>query len=274
MIDSTSESIQVPSSYEYGSVLNFRATNFPSDPSESIDQWQVTTGERYDTGSNFHPGYTTHKPVLTQSHEALFSMGQASQSALDSGSTRPKSRTKATKKGTGGTMTENAQDSTFKSQATPRKKSKNTKKTAIQDSDNDEAMIPQGPLTLDDYLIPKFQQAAAVIATQKEEDALEKKMGAEITITPFAKKPISGVFWRAPQNDDTIPTTDEEEVFLVFGLTAAIYNSQSCLEKDASGTFMRRWADGATYYTDHEISQLAWKLLVSNHILIELAMSR
>ncbi|KAJ8118694.1 hypothetical protein OPT61_g381 [Boeremia exigua] len=71
-------------------------------------------------------------------------------------------------------------------------------------------------------------------------------------------------YWEPPTDDDTIPTTQAEREAWVIRLMASIKNNRGCLktnEQKDSQSFLRRWADGATFFPATAVEAVAWKIL-------------
>jgi hypothetical protein len=103
-----------------------------------------------------------------------------------------------------------------------------------------------------------------VIKEQESQVREEQQMGESVNIdvTPIGII-IHGVYWRAPTNDLTIPLTQADINGCANELVAAMRNNQGCREMPTTGEFQRKWAAGATYYSDTVPKTKAYNLMVS-----------
>ncbi|KAH7406581.1 hypothetical protein DE146DRAFT_647874 [Phaeosphaeria sp. MPI-PUGE-AT-0046c] len=87
-------------------------------------------------------------------------------------------------------------------------------------------------------------------------------MGQHIQITrKNGRLKIEGVYWRALEDDESIPRTEEGKQILVQQLVDAMRNNQDCKEVEGSRQFKNRWGDEATYFSDDEVEYAAWKAI-------------
>jgi hypothetical protein len=69
------------------------------------------------------------------------------------------------------------------------------------------------------------------------------------------------ILFTCPSPDYSIPKTNSEQRMLVGRLAAAIRNNQDASEEPTKGSFVNRWADGATFYSSQDIEKVAWELV-------------
>lgn len=118
--------------------------------------------------------------------------------------------------------------------------------------------------TYKDHIEEMEKMAKIVINDQKQQAQPEKQLGENVNIVYSPNGVyVTGVFWRAPDNDTSIPITQAQEKALVAQLVEALHHNQGCLEVETGNEFLNRWVDGATYYHPHEFEALARELLVS-----------
>jgi len=108
----------------------------------------------------------------------------------------------------------------------------------------------------------KLKQGAIFVKMQAKEATLEKRLGQHIRVVRRGPRVhFEGVYWKAPENDRTIPTTDDDKYDCVKSTVAALRNNQDCKEVATRPVFQNRWADDATYYNKEELEVAAWAIL-------------
>lgn len=139
----------------------------------------------------------------------------------------------------------------------PKKKRTTRNKTVVQKA---ETLTEISGATFAD----KQRKAIVVINEQKKKDTLAEKLGQDIRVTRTGRRvKIEGVYWKAPTNDLTIPTTDREMADHAQKLVVAIRNNKDCKEVDTAQSFRNRWGDNATHFAFEELEAAAWDALVS-----------
>ncbi|KAF1846363.1 uncharacterized protein K460DRAFT_284401 [Cucurbitaria berberidis CBS 394.84] len=114
------------------------------------------------------------------------------------------------------------------------------------------------------YFSDKMKKAGLIIREQKKQTDPASQLGANVSIVDSANGvTITGVYWKAPTNDDTIPSTQAQINKCVQKLVEAIRNNHECREKDDSKIFQNRWADSATYYTVPEMKAVAQEVMTT-----------
>jgi hypothetical protein len=114
-------------------------------------------------------------------------------------------------------------------------------------------------------LAEKFKQANMIIAQQKTNTSLARRLGEDVrVIQTNGRVSIEGVYWKAPRNDFTIPATSASQKECVRTIIAALVNNQDCKEVATSQAFLNRWADGADYFTIEELETVAWEVVASH----------
>ncbi|OAL45759.1 hypothetical protein IQ07DRAFT_683699 [Pyrenochaeta sp. DS3sAY3a] len=109
----------------------------------------------------------------------------------------------------------------------------------------------------------KIRKAKNVIQRQNAKvGMLTVTLGANVEAVVNLEGDLSlrGVYWKAPKDDETIPTTSQRKIALVKDLINSIKTNRNCKEK-VDWLFLTRWADEATYYKWLDIEPLAWKIL-------------
>ena len=74
---------------------------------------------------------------------------------------------------------------------------------------------------------------------------------------------MKGVFWKNPNHDHTIPSTDEEINACLDKLVTAIMNNKNCREKNNTKQFNNRWGISATHYAKEELYMAAYEVLTA-----------
>jgi hypothetical protein len=116
---------------------------------------------------------------------------------------------------------------------------------------------------LDRSLVAKEKQARAVIRKQRNESDVSKQMGQSVSIVQTATGvKFRGVYWTAPADDETIPTTDADIIAHVDRLAKAMQNIKGCREKTTTGQYRNRWSLGSSYYSEDHFKAAACELVV------------
>jgi hypothetical protein len=69
------------------------------------------------------------------------------------------------------------------------------------------------------------------------------------------------VAWKAPANDASISKSPAQMSAVVDTLIAAIRNNKGCIGQQTPA-FVKRWSEGATFYSDEDIEVGAWEVMV------------
>jgi hypothetical protein len=110
--------------------------------------------------------------------------------------------------------------------------------------------------------VEKQRMANIVIKQQAKENSLAKRLGQDIRVVRKGNRVcFEGVYWNAPQNDDTIPTTEALQYECVKKLVVAMRNNQGCKEVSTAKMFLNRWASDATHYSMEEFESIAWDVV-------------
>jgi hypothetical protein len=109
----------------------------------------------------------------------------------------------------------------------------------------------------------KMRKANIIIGEQKTKASLAEKLGQYIhVVRTESRVSIEGVYWKAPQNDATIPATETAKEECVRQIVAAILNNGGCKEVSTTQAFLNRWGEGANHYTMEELQDAAWQTVV------------
>ncbi|PSN65460.1 hypothetical protein BS50DRAFT_636223 [Corynespora cassiicola Philippines] len=65
--------------------------------------------------------------------------------------------------------------------------------------------------------------------------------------------------WSSPQDDDTLPTTDEERSEVVRRLLGAMLETNHCKDP-GSRSFAHRWKEGSTFYHVEDMERVCWEI--------------
>ncbi|CAN9117223.1 unnamed protein product [Alternaria alternata] len=115
-----------------------------------------------------------------------------------------------------------------------------------------------------DSLFNKEKQAKAVLKEQRNQTSAAKQMGKSVTISQTdTGLHIGGVYWTAPADDNTIPSSPAEINTCIDTLTKAIQNRENCREKTTTGQHRNRWLAGSTYYTEDQFKAAARDLVLA-----------
>ncbi|KAF7674845.1 hypothetical protein GT037_007605 [Alternaria burnsii] len=113
-------------------------------------------------------------------------------------------------------------------------------------------------------LFNKEKQAKAVLKEQRNQTSAAKQMGKSVTISQTdTGTHIGGVYWTAPADDNTIPSSPTEINTCIATLTKAIQNRENCREKTTTGQHRNRWLAGSTYYSEDQFKAAARDLVLA-----------
>jgi hypothetical protein len=108
----------------------------------------------------------------------------------------------------------------------------------------------------------KLRKASLVIKKQANEKTLAKRLGKHVLVVHRGPRVyFEGVYWKTPENDRTIPTTDDEKYTCVKSIVAAFRNNKGCKEVSTRPVFRNRWGADATHYTKEELENAAWDII-------------
>lgn len=114
-------------------------------------------------------------------------------------------------------------------------------------------------------LVEKEKQARAVLKKQRSQDSVAGQMGESVNIVQTATGvQFSGVYWTAPANDTTIPSSPAEIFLHINTLMKAIQNRHGCREKTTTGQYRNRWSDESTYCSEDQFKAASRDLVVSH----------
>jgi hypothetical protein len=132
--------------------------------------------------------------------------------------------------------------------------------------DNDGAVNVEEPVdVVKNSLVEKEKQARAVLKKQRSQDSVVEQMGESVNIVQTATGvQFGGVYWTAPANDTTIPSSPAEIFLHINTLMKAIQNRHGCREKTTTGQYRNRWSDESTYYSEDQFKAASRDLVVSH----------
>jgi hypothetical protein len=111
-------------------------------------------------------------------------------------------------------------------------------------------------------IVDKEKRAQVVIDDQNKQSDAAQQMGADVEMIQTATGLVfQGVYWKAPENDWTIPSSAADVNNHINALVAGMLNNQGCREK-ATKNFLKLWADEAEHYTKDEFKGVCRELLV------------
>ena len=114
------------------------------------------------------------------------------------------------------------------------------------------------------HILEKEKQARAAIRKLKAKTSMDGQMGESITmVRTNTGVEFSGTMWKAPTNDATIPTTEEEIKARVDALDLAMHNTVNIREKADIKSPTNRWNLESKYYFPEEYNAAAGLLVVS-----------
>jgi hypothetical protein len=114
-------------------------------------------------------------------------------------------------------------------------------------------------------LTERLRKANGVISKQRKKANLAQRLGQYMRVVRTGSRvSIQGVYWKAPENDATIPSTETDKLICADQLVAAIRNNQDCKEVPNTQVFRNRWANGASHFATEEILDAAWDIVVSH----------
>jgi len=109
----------------------------------------------------------------------------------------------------------------------------------------------------------KQKKAMVVIKEQSEDTTIAGRMGQHVRIDRTAGRVrIGGVFWYAPPNDPTIPTTHAGKAACAQEIMTAMRDTRSCKEQTGTTAFQNHWGATSAFYTTEELEDAAWDLIV------------
>jgi hypothetical protein len=185
------------------------------------------------------------------------------QSAQKKGKKAAKSKAGTSKKGEGAKTGAGVQ----KAKAAPKKKAKVAIEVFLDEEieESPEEIAIRIEKERKAALRKKEKKANTLINKQMKETALEKQMGTNVSVayTPAGGVLMHGVFWKNPNPDATIPSTNAEIKARIQQLVLAMTNNQGCRETADTPQFQNRWAAGATHYSKEELEMTAFEILVS-----------
>ncbi|KAG9194415.1 hypothetical protein G6011_04450 [Alternaria panax] len=113
-------------------------------------------------------------------------------------------------------------------------------------------------------LLDKERQAKAVLKKQRSQNSAAKRMGESVTISQTETGlEIKGVYWTAPADDNTIPSSPAKINACIDQLTRAIQNKENCREKTTTGQYRNRWSAESTYYSEDHFKAAARELVLA-----------
>ncbi|KAL1798471.1 hypothetical protein ACET3X_002508 [Alternaria dauci] len=117
---------------------------------------------------------------------------------------------------------------------------------------------------VNDALLDKEKRAKAVLKTQRGQKSAAKQMGESVTLSQTDTGiHIGGVYWTAPADDSTIPSSPAEINACIDALTKAMQNRENCREKTTTGQYRNRWMEGSTYYSEDQFKAAARDLVLA-----------
>lgn len=109
----------------------------------------------------------------------------------------------------------------------------------------------------------KQRLAGEVIKQQEGESEEAKRLGQEIRIVTIDGCPeIEGIYWRAPENDNSIPKTPAAKKVCFDQVYAAILDTTACKEVTTKKAFKSRWGPEKTHYLEGDLVRVGWKVVV------------
>jgi hypothetical protein len=146
--------------------------------------------------------------------------------------------------------------------------------TYLAQDKGDEVQYPTPEMVEEDMQLSfseKQRKANVVIKQQAKEHSLAKRLGQDIRVVRKGHHVLfEGVYWKAPENDRTIPGVEADKYACVRKIVSAIRNNKGCKEVATSKMFLNRWGDDADHYTMEELENAAWDVvdtMVNIHII-------
>jgi hypothetical protein len=107
----------------------------------------------------------------------------------------------------------------------------------------------------------ELEKSAKEFIAEQEKEPGAPTVNITHTVTGVV---ISGVYWRAPADDATIPKSVGQILGYINELVDAMQNNQGCREKSTSKAFLNRWGDYAGFYTEDQFKAICRELVVSD----------
>ncbi|KAI4921122.1 uncharacterized protein J4E92_008107 [Alternaria infectoria] len=112
------------------------------------------------------------------------------------------------------------------------------------------------------HILEKEKQARAAIRKLKAKTSMDGQMGESITmVRTNTGVEFSGTMWKAPANDVTIPTTEDDIKACVNALDLAMHNVENIREKADVKSSNNRWNSESKYYFPEEYNAAAGLLV-------------
>ncbi|KAF2002099.1 hypothetical protein P154DRAFT_151256 [Amniculicola lignicola CBS 123094] len=131
-----------------------------------------------------------------------------------------------------------------------------------------ESQVPQSPLAGEyDYQNDGHISAVAspdTLSSREYPQFIPAESHQAVTIYNYYEEAEAdgwSVVWNKPEDDRSIPSTNDEERIWVRRVRDAIANNEGVNEKRAGKAFSNRWAEGATYYTLRAFEKRAWRIV-------------
>jgi hypothetical protein len=111
-------------------------------------------------------------------------------------------------------------------------------------------------------LAEKRRRAIMIIKQQAREHSLAKRLGQDIRVVRESwRVRFEGVYWYAPNNDTSIPTTEADQRACAEQLIAAMRSNQGFAEVSATKISLNRCASESTHYTWEDFESIAWNVV-------------
>lgn len=121
------------------------------------------------------------------------------------------------------------------------------------------------------HILEKEKQARVAIRKLKAKTSMDGQMGESITmVRTNTGVEFSGTMWKAPANDVTIPTTEDDIKACVNALDLAMHNVENIREKADIKSPTNRWNSESKYYFPEEYNAAAGLLVVSPNRTVSL----
>ncbi|KAI4962405.1 hypothetical protein J4E86_001440 [Alternaria arbusti] len=112
------------------------------------------------------------------------------------------------------------------------------------------------------HILEKEKQARVAIRKLKAKTSMDGQMGESITmVRTNTGVEFSGTMWKAPANDVTIPTTEDDIKACVNALDLAMHNVENIREKADIKSPTNRWNSESKYYFPEEYNAAAGLLV-------------
>jgi hypothetical protein len=110
----------------------------------------------------------------------------------------------------------------------------------------------------DETQSPPRPKPTTPAGSSNNKDAAGKRIINTIEDFVKAKRRVA---WNAPANDASIPKSSAQMSVVVDTLIAAIRNNKGCIGQQTPA-FVKRWSEGATFYSNEDIEIVAWEVMV------------